>query len=447
MKQLIFMVIMLLGGTVGVLYRPFWGVAVYYLFATLRPQYLWAWALPELEWSRYVALSTVGAAIAVGLGVLRAVPPGIAQIRRRFGRSQRLIALYAFWIVVTFITARNPDVSFIYFVEYVKIFAMMAVSMVLLCTVNQLYILLIQSALALAYIAVEINDLYFKYHYLGVYHNGYGGLDNNGAGLMLAMGMPICVLLWDHIQSFWRWFVLALAPVIVHAVLMTYSRGAMLSLLVVCPLLAIRCKRRIQMAALGAVFFVGAIPVMAGPEIQSRFFTLEKNEEDESANIRRSAWRAAWRMATDNPIFGVGVRNANLFSYEYGADAPGRTIHSQYLQLLADSGFVGLGLYSAMIASVIADTRFCRLAVKGRDDIQSRRIYLVSTGVESSMAVFCFGSAFLSLETFELPFMMSLVGSQLAALVRGQLDAERTNTIVVAGVVKSSAGTDTVRAF
>ena len=165
--------------------------------------------------------------------------------------------------------AKDQEVASFYFIEYVKIFGMMAVSMFLLRTVDQLYFLVIQSALALAYIAVEVNDLYLRNNYLGIYHNGYGGLDNNGAGLMLAMGLPICVMQWDHLRSLWRWFFLALAPVITHAVLMTYLRGAMLSLLVVCPLLAIRCKRRLQLAALGAVFFVGAIPVMAGPEIRA----------------------------------------------------------------------------------------------------------------------------------------------------------------------------------
>ena len=31
MKQLIFMIIMTIAGTIGVVFRPFWGVAVYYL--------------------------------------------------------------------------------------------------------------------------------------------------------------------------------------------------------------------------------------------------------------------------------------------------------------------------------------------------------------------------------------------------------------------------------
>ena len=273
-----------------------------------------------------------------------------------------------------------------------------------------------------------MNDLYLRFHYLGIFHNGYGGLDNNGAGLMLAMGVPICILLWDQIRGRWRWFFLALAPVIIHAVLMTYSRGAMLSLLVTSPLLAIPLPATIADGGARCGFFFGVIPVMAGKEIRDRFLTLEHHEEDDSANSRRGSWAAAWKMAKDNPIFGVGVRNANLFSYDYGADIPGRTIHSQYLQIAADNGFVGLGLYLAMFASVWFDTRFCRRAVKGRDDLQSRRIYLVATAVETSMAVFCFGGAFLSLETFEFPFLLVLLGSQLAAIVKGQLDAERAGS-------------------
>jgi probable O-glycosylation ligase (exosortase A-associated) len=426
MKQLIFMVIMTLAGTIGVVLRPFWGVAVYYLFATLRPQFLWQWVLPQdVQWSRYVSIATVGVAVAGLLGMISIVPPGIEQTRRRFGRSQIIIAFFASWIFITFMTARNQDVAFLTFNEYIKIFAMLAVSIVLLHTVDQLYCLVIIAALALGYIGVEVNDLYFRAGTLGIYHNGYGGLDNNGAGLMLAMGSPMCILLWDQMRSRWRWFFLAFTPVIIHAVLMTYSRGAMLSLIVTGPLVAFRCRRRLQVAAFAGVLIVGAIPIMAGQEIQARFFTLEKNDEDDSANSRRRSWAAAWNMALDNPIFGVGIRNANLFSYDYGADVKGRTIHSQYLQIAADNGFVGLGLYLGMLASVWADTRFCRLAVKGRDDIRSRRTYLVATAVETSMAIFCFGGAFLSLENFELPFLLLLLGSQLAAVVKGQLEIER----------------------
>jgi Family of unknown function (DUF5935) len=270
MNQLIFMIIVTSVGTVGALYRPFWGVAVYYLFAILRPQFLWEWVLPpDVQWSRFVSLATIAATFAALLGIIPMVPPGIEKTRRKFGRSQLLMMLFASWIVVTYFMAKNQDYAYDYFIEYVKIFAMMAVAMVLMHTVDQLRYLSIQSLLALGYIAFEVNDLYLRSGYLGILKNGYGGLDNNGAGLMLAMGVPIAILLWDEIRGRRRWFFLALVPVIVHAVLMTYSRGAMLSLLVTSPLVALRCQRRFQMAVLGAVLFFGAIPILAGPEIQA----------------------------------------------------------------------------------------------------------------------------------------------------------------------------------
>jgi probable O-glycosylation ligase (exosortase A-associated) len=422
MKQVVFMIIATTIGTLGVVVRPFWGAAVYYLFATLRPQYLWQWVpLPEFQWSRCVALATIGGTFAASLGLIPLEPRGVPRIRRVFGLSHAVMALFACWISLTYFTARSQVQAYDYFIEYIKIFAIMTACSFLLATVNDLYKLLIVAIGALSYISYEVNALYLSTGYVGIAKNGYGGLDNNGAALMLAMGVPVCVVLWDCIQGPWRWFSLALVPVIVHAVLMTYSRGAMLSLLVTSPLLLIRGRHRVQLATIGAIFFVGAIPVLAGPEIKERFLTLKRNDVDESANLRRASWAAAWRMAKDNPIFGVGIRNSNLYSFQYGADREGRTIHSQYLQIAADNGLVGLGLYVAMMGSVWLDTQYCRRAVKGKNDPQSRKIHAVAVGVETSLAVFCFGGAFLSLENFELPYLMVLLGAQLGALVRGQV--------------------------
>src|SRR5438270_11957778 len=90
-KQFAFMFALTILGTMGVyLVSPFWGVAVYYLFAVLRPQYLWDWALPEAAWSFYVGVATLGAA---ALALLGAMPdmrsPGLP--RPTFGRGHYLM--------------------------------------------------------------------------------------------------------------------------------------------------------------------------------------------------------------------------------------------------------------------------------------------------------------------------------------------------------------------
>ncbi len=48
MKQLLFMICMTcLGHFEVVVVNPFFGIAVYYLFAVLRPQFMWQWSLPR----------------------------------------------------------------------------------------------------------------------------------------------------------------------------------------------------------------------------------------------------------------------------------------------------------------------------------------------------------------------------------------------------------------
>src|SRR6516165_8280922 len=152
-------------------------------------------------------------------------------------------------------------------------------------------------------------------------------------------------------RRWYRWIFAAIVPVIVHAVLMTYSRGAMVSLLLMCPMLLMRSRNRLLMTAVFVAFFAVVVPIMAGPEIRARFLTIENHEVDASANSRRAAWKAAWQMAIENPIFGVGLRNSPLFSYQYGADSEGRVIHSQYFQVAADNGFVGIALYLIVLGT------------------------------------------------------------------------------------------------
>src|SRR5262249_25590829 len=139
----------------------------------------------------------------------------------------------------------------------------------LIRTVRQVWILMLLAAAALGYIAYEVNYQYFVNHYLGIYRNGYGGLDNNGAGLMLAMGVPLCYFTWEGMHSRWRWLFLALIPVLLHAVLMTYSRGAMVSLIALVPLFFLRGKRRTWLMAF-AVGMAFLVPMLAGKEIRER---------------------------------------------------------------------------------------------------------------------------------------------------------------------------------
>ncbi|HMO36621.1 MAG TPA: hypothetical protein PKA06_11315, partial [Gemmatales bacterium] len=127
---------------------------------------------------------------------------------------------------------------------------------------KQLWKIHLAVILCLCYIAYEINDIYLSQGYLLVYKRGYGGLDNNGAALMLAMGVPMCLYAWDGIRKWWRWGFLLAVPVIIHAVLTSYSRGAMVSLIAIIPIFLFRAQRRVQvLVMLGAI--LALVPIMA----------------------------------------------------------------------------------------------------------------------------------------------------------------------------------------
>ena len=411
MKQTIFMAIVTGWGVVGPMFDPSIGVAVYYLFAVLRPQYLWQWALPaDISWSLYVALATIGGTFAHTL-----LRMGAPRAPKRFTLTHLLVMAFAIWISVTCVTAIDPATAYPWWLEYIKIFVMFGVATIALNSINNLRMLMIITALCLGYIAYEINFLYIFDSYLGVYHNGWGGLDNNGAGLMLAMGAPLCLAVWDMERRWWRWVFASLIPPLVHAVLMTYSRGAMVALALAAPLIIIRSRRPKQMTM--ATVVVGAmLPILAGNEIRARFFSVQTYEQDQSAQSRLGSWNAAWLIAKDHPVLGVGIRNSQLISFRYGADEKGRVIHSQYLQLLADCGFPALTLYLGLLFSTWMNVRRTRKAARGGTREEDRRALGVALGVETSMAVFCIGALFLSLEVFELPWLMVLLGAQVRAL-------------------------------
>jgi probable O-glycosylation ligase (exosortase A-associated) len=417
MKQFAFMIVVTLAGTLGVFsWGPFASVAVYYLFAVLRPQYLWKWALPNLgiEWSLIVALAAIGGTVLYILGIEPIRPredppfPGL-------GPTHWLYLTFGSLVILSYFTAQNADVAGLWLTEYLKIFAMFVIGSLVVRRITQVWCLYVVATAALVYIAYEVNALYFMQGRMDIYHNGYGGLDNNGAGLMLAMGVPLSVYAWEACRRWWRWIFAAGVPVLVHAVLMTYSRGAMLALIVSTPLIIGRSRRRWQFSGM-VVLMAFAVPVMAGPEIRARFMTLSDYNEDASANARFGSWAAAFRIANEYPLLGVGIRNSNLFSHRYGADIEGRTIHSQYLQILADSGYPALLFYALAILSLFVGTWRARRRLRKRTDDASEMTRSMLSGIEGAVAVFAVGSFFLSLEVFELPYLIALMGGQLAML-------------------------------
>ena len=230
MKHTLFMAVLTAVGMFGAFtHGPFVGVAIYYLFAVLRPQFLWEWSLPVgVAWSQYVALAALASTAMAWAGMLETDDRPFWQ-----HLSAAHVAVIAFfvWLLVSYAFAQDHEVAWPWLLEYLKIGLMFLVGITAIRHVNHLWILYVLATVAVCYIAWEINMVYFQFGYLTIYRRGYGGLDNNGAGLIMAMGVPLALAAWEGTRRWWRWAYLAMVVFLVHAVLMSYSRGAMVSLI------------------------------------------------------------------------------------------------------------------------------------------------------------------------------------------------------------------------
>ena len=278
MGKLILMIVLTALGIGGCLaISPFCGVAIYYLFAVLRPHFLWIHSLPEgVAWSFYVAVAAIVSMLIWRIGVALA-PNRHRDIRLPAWNVGHLSALFfAFWIFVTYQMAYSKEAGAVFFEEYVKIFIMFFVAAAVITNMRQLVGALSDRHLrALLHREGDRNEIYFfQGGYMFVYRRGYAGLDNNGAALMLAMGVPMALFAWDGIQHRVRWLFLACIPLLVHAVLTSYSRGAMLSLIISLPIYMIRARHKKQLGLI--LLGIGLmIPFLAGKEIQERFFSIK----------------------------------------------------------------------------------------------------------------------------------------------------------------------------
>jgi len=404
MKQTVFMIAVMVFFSVRSLADPFWGVFLYYWIAVLRPQAIWDWALPlGVRWSFYAALVAVVTAV-MHAGLLRE-----PALPRRF---LMLVILFAACVWLSCVDATNKSLAQAQGWELSKIVAMLLLSYFVLRERRHLRYLGWMIFLSLTYLVLEMHLRYLLQGRLDLYHYGYGGLDNNGAGLLIAMVIPFCYFFFWAERRWWRWGYLLSGIAAANMVMLTYSRGAMLSAVLAGSGMVFTTGRRRLRTAVVAVVLVLAVLWLAGPSVRDRFLTISDVEGDMSAQSRFTSWAAAWGIIQDHPLLGVGPGNTLLVSHEYGADVQGRAIHNVYLEVGADSGLPAMFLYAGLLVCGLWWLhKGWRNAKENIDNAEDRWHYYVCKACFWSLTMFMIGATFLSLQQVELPYLLALMGA------------------------------------
>jgi len=142
------------------------------------------------------------------------------------------------------------------------------------------------------------------------------------------------------------------------AIIATQSRGGLLGMLAI---FSVYGYRRIQSKTLFfscAMLAAAALFIFAGISDRASGGAAEAGI-DASAMGRLYAWEAAFGMAVHNPLSGVGLNNfySNYYYYSPHWDGLNHAVHSTWFGVLAETGFLGLGVFIAAIFSLINSAR------------------------------------------------------------------------------------------
>jgi len=323
-----------------------------------------------------------GEAFGLTLGWLpvAAAVAGLARSRWRapLPRSREMLLLLAFWAFcgLTTATAVNPERSLRWLLELSRILVMVLVVMSLSRRRRVLEALMWLTALALAWYALGgaawvlatggAEPLYGP--------RGSNILNNNDLGAALVAVLPFFAFLAPHTPRPWmRHAALVPFALVVVATLGTYSRGALLSLLLVFVLLAAwRQGRALAVAALAVAVFLS---FTSPRKLLERADTIRTFRQEESASMRLEEWYVAFRLGLDHPLLGAGFRPFNAEVYKrYVPDSTDRNdAHNLFLQVFAEHGFPGVALYAALLVSTFATLWRLARAEAGDADAAWRR--------------------------------------------------------------------------
>jgi len=229
--------------------------------------------------------------------------------------------------------------------------------------------------------------------------------------LLLVIAIPLVM----HVEARSRRsriLLLGAAALIFAAILLTYSRGAMLALAVI-AVLVIRILH-ISWRTTAVVAAIGIASLIFLPRsVTERFLTIEQIlpaaeaplHPDSSFQERRLLMHVAWLMFADNPVSGVGAGNYSARYDEYVdltsseareyADASDLHFpHNLYLEVAAETGLIGLAIFAAVMLAAVATLREARRRFAAAGD---RLMMAAALGMAVALAGFLVTGLFLHL--------------------------------------------------
>lgn len=217
--------------------------------------------------------------------------------------------------------------------------------------------------------------------------------NTNDMALHLVTILPIAVaLMFGAKGAGRRVFYGACSALIIGAIVLSYSRGAFLGLVVIFIFFTVRLGGRHRLEILLGVLGVALLVVLLAPSgYGGRLLSIFDSSLDPggSADARRGELFRSIYVALRHPMLGIGMGN-----YQPEMSYRGLVTHNSYTQVAAELGTSALVFYLMFIVSPLR-----KLGQIARETFSARRsspFYYLAVGLQASVIAYMVSSFFLS---------------------------------------------------
>jgi putative inorganic carbon (HCO3(-)) transporter len=320
-----------------------------------------------------------------------------------------LTLLFALWMTVTSLVALGPsDEVWPEWTRDTKVLFMCLVGYALTTTrerVNQLIWVVLLTIGAWGVKGAILGSL-GGFHMI---HGPDGGMNapNNEFGVSLIMVLPLVFYQWQLATNrHLRRGLMVMGFLVGLAVILTYSRGALVGVSAMAAVLWLKSRAKIP-----AAFLILAVAVFVYSFAPQRWFdrmdTIENYKGEESAEDRLWIWQVSLKMVEAHPLFGGGFRvthspdttNSVLVHTDLPRMKNGKAAHSIYFQVLSEHGWVGLALF--LMIGAYSWLNCSWLIRRSRDRPELAWAHLLGKMGQAVLVGFWVGGAFQSLAYFD----------------------------------------------
>jgi probable O-glycosylation ligase (exosortase A-associated) len=256
------------------------------------------------------------------------------------------------------------------------------------------------------------------------------------------MNIPVLIYLHKTEELPWmKWIVKAMLLCSYPAILLTYSRGAWLGMVIVTAASLLKSRRKFIALTVGGILVVllqAIVPKIAPDRLMTRYDNLVNYEQDTSAESRFWNWEFCRRVGVARPLTGGGFTFYKPAVYrKYYPEFVARwgsektwSCHSTWLTIFGEHGFPGSIVWLSLFTCCLFDLR--RIRSFSRTAAENERYGQYAEMVQSSFLAYLVVGTFLDAAYFDFAFYLVAVIVIVKRIVLERIQ-EKTSVPAYAG--------------